>query len=97
MGTRSPIFKLAFWPSVARICGFCSNLLLLSFSMKLAVAPGMVSEISRSVILESVFRVGLLLVVLVVPVVVVLPVVVPVVVVVVPLKGTICALTLVGG
>src|SRR5215510_9393273 len=42
-GIRSPILSDAFRPSDARICGFCSNLLLLSEKRKSSVAWGIVT------------------------------------------------------
>src|SRR6516162_10959048 len=42
-GMRCPIFREAFWPSSARICGCWRILVLLSLYRKLAVAGGMVT------------------------------------------------------
>src|SRR5712691_8953414 len=42
-GTRSPILRLAFWPSSARICGFCNSLVSLSLISADRFAAGMLT------------------------------------------------------
>src|SRR5215470_10080389 len=63
-GTRSPIFRVAFCPSSARICGFWMILVLLSPIIAEAVMGGIV--IVKSVALRLPIRFRLML--LVVPV-----------------------------
>src|SRR5208283_4856113 len=55
-GTRSPIFKVAFCPSSARICGFWMILVSLSLNNAVAVACGIVTWKSVAFRLARVFR-----------------------------------------
>src|SRR5271157_2379018 len=55
-GTRSPIFKVAFWPSSARTCGLWITLVSLSFIKAVAVAGGIVIWKSVAFKLARVFR-----------------------------------------
>src|SRR5881396_443160 len=96
-GTRSPIFRDAFCPSKARICGFWMSFVLVSLSKAVAVAGGIVTWKSVAFKLPIRFR----LMVFGVPVllVVVGVVVVPVVLVFVVVVTLLCSATvaLVGG
>src|SRR5271157_756023 len=58
-GTRSPIFREAFWPSDARIWGCCRSLLLLSVRRKFAVVAGMVIKTFVALRCASSFRLRL--------------------------------------
>src|SRR5208337_3243116 len=55
-GTRSPIFKVAFCPSSARICGFWMILVSLSLNNAVADACGIVTWKSVAFRLARVFR-----------------------------------------
>src|ERR1700680_2355253 len=55
-GTRSPILRLAFWPSKARICGFCSSFVSLSLISADKFAGGMLTVKSVAFRLPSWLR-----------------------------------------
>src|SRR4030081_3630426 len=55
-GTRSPILRLAFWPSSARICGFCNSLVSLSLINADRFAAGMLTVKSVAFRFPSWFR-----------------------------------------
>src|SRR6267143_4161793 len=55
-GTRSPILRLAFWPSKARICGFCNSLVSLSLISADKFAAGMLTVKSVAFRFPSWFR-----------------------------------------
>src|SRR5579863_7781992 len=96
-GTRSPIFSDAFWPSIARICGFWISLVVLSENNAVAVIELMVAVKSVAFRLPRAFRLiwlGVPEVEVVKPVVGVLPVEV---VVVEPILLCNATVALVGG
>src|SRR5215831_12108762 len=94
IGMRSPILRVAFWPSTDRSCGFCINFVFVSEKSAVTVAWEMVTWKSVAFRLASEFRLIDPLFVVVVGVVVV-PV--GVVVVLVITFGCNCTDMLVGG
>src|SRR6202022_2419886 len=96
-GTRSPILRLAFWPSSARICGFCNSLVSLSLISADRFAAGMLTVKSVAFRFPSWFRLSWLEELDVIGVVVVVPFVVVVVGVVVLILFCRVTVALVGG
>src|SRR5580692_4452326 len=72
MGILEPILSLAFWPSVARMLGFCRTRVSASESSALSVPPEMLTEKLVALRLARVLRVKLELLGVLVPLVLVL-------------------------